>query len=711
MSKANIISINWTNWFKRSIEIGTVLSCLACIVVGGVYWYQQRQLFNTAEKEARQILDRSVETMNSKFQLLKKLGGGIAQDLTQNKLTEKSDIEGRLKEIAQKHPEVFGVGIAYEPYAFSQDQRLYAPYFTENDGGDLIFRPLQEEYDYSNAEWYKKTLQQGERWMEPLFGIAADTRIVDYIVPFYNDPQNTAQENIRGIVYLDYSLERINELVEKLQIGETGYGFVISAEGTVVAHPDEAFLDKDYSIFDIADQYNSQTLRDIGNDILQKDKEYGSYEYIDPLSGKQSLLFFKRIPITGWTLCVNFVEREVIGRESNIVYNYILWMIVCCVVLGMFTSLWATRAWEGNVKNLSLWSLLTSLVLMSGIAIVWYMQIYVRKPESRDATIVSSKIGLQRFLNNIPKDWPQIPVGLYLDYFTFKDLNNINVIGSLWQTFPQEVPEKSHNFYFSNGKFDVRMLHVKRELENNMQLYQWYYNASLYEDFRYSEFPFDYKNVRIPIVLERSYGNHILVPDLDAYTLTTPSSLPGVSDQLELENWQPIESYFSYEKTSPLYYDVTLQDNKDNVYQLYYNFIVRRMFLYYLMSYALPLLVGLLGIFFTLLSIFPPATVSSPPHIKETLAPLGMFISVVFVLVTIHVSLRNVMSGQPIFYLEYFYLLAYALILASLWLSQAVVFGSKHRFIAYKDGIIPKILYWPAWLTGIFVVTVVTFYA
>lgn len=204
MAKTNIMSGNWLDWFKRSIQIGTVLSCLACVAVGYMYWYQQRQLFNQAEQEARQILNRSVETMNSKFQLLKKLGSDIAQDLTENTLQEEAAIESRLKSIAQEYPEVFGVGIAYQPYSFSQDQRLYAPYFTENNSGHLIFQPLQESYDYSQAEWYTKTLQQGERWMEPLFGIAADTRIVDYIIPFYKDSQNTTQENIQGIVYLDY---------------------------------------------------------------------------------------------------------------------------------------------------------------------------------------------------------------------------------------------------------------------------------------------------------------------------------------------------------------------------------------------------------------------------------------------------------------------------------------------------------------------------
>jgi len=650
--------------------------------------------------------------MDSNFQLLQRVGDNLASELTQGDLKSEQDLKQRLTDIAHEYPDVFGVGVAFEPYAFSQDRRLFAPYYREGGSqSGLAYEPLEKSYDYTQADWYQKAWKAGSYWMEPLYGRAAGTRIVDYVTPFYAEPDKNEKGDERGIVYVDYSLQRVSQLLGELKIGETGYGFIITNEGTLVSHPDDQFLTQEYSIFDVATTYNSQTLRYIGNEITEEGKQYGSYEYVDPVSGKPSYLFYKQLPTTNWVLCVNFVKDEVVGDTAAVLYRYIIWLIVCAVACGCCVSSWAFAIWRGDPRTLCIWSACISAILVCGIGLLWYMQLYQKPLTSRRGTVISSATGLQRFLQGIPGDWTRISTGIDIQSFMFEDLNTISIIGALWQIFPESVPQAYRDFYFLGGNFDVKLLRRQGAVSNGM-LHRWHFNTQIFQDFDYQEFPFDYKYIHVPIVLQERLDNSMLIPDLDAYTIATPGALPGVGDRLRFENWVPVESYFSYKQESSSSNSIVAHNaNKKPGYRLYYNLIVRRAFLYHVMSYALPLLVGILAIFFALGNIFPPATVSSPPHIKETLGPLSMFISILFVLVTVHVSMRSTLSGQPIFYLEYFYLLAYALILSTLAVSQSVVFGSKQRIIAYANGIIPKVLYWPSWLAGVFIVTVVLFYS
>ncbi len=53
----------------------------------------------------------------------------LASDLTNGKLTGAGNIEARLELETGKNPSIQAIGVAYEPYAFSAEQYLYAPYY------------------------------------------------------------------------------------------------------------------------------------------------------------------------------------------------------------------------------------------------------------------------------------------------------------------------------------------------------------------------------------------------------------------------------------------------------------------------------------------------------------------------------------------------------------------------------------------------------
>ena len=64
---------------------------------------------------------------------------------------------------------VFEMGVAYAPFAYSRDTRLYAPHVVRR-GGQLEPFALEQRYDYTGYDWYKTAIDQGASWSEPYQG-------------------------------------------------------------------------------------------------------------------------------------------------------------------------------------------------------------------------------------------------------------------------------------------------------------------------------------------------------------------------------------------------------------------------------------------------------------------------------------------------------------------------------------------------------------
>ncbi len=56
-----------------------------------------------------------------------------------------------------------------------------------------------------------------------------------YSVPLYRTVDG--QKKFVGILTADVSLDWLEEIVGSIKVYETGYGFVISGNGTIVTHP------------------------------------------------------------------------------------------------------------------------------------------------------------------------------------------------------------------------------------------------------------------------------------------------------------------------------------------------------------------------------------------------------------------------------------------------------------------------------------------
>jgi hypothetical protein len=202
----------------------------------------------------------------------------------------------------------------------------------------------------------------------------------------------------------------------------------------------------------------------------------------------------------------------------------------------------------------------------------------------------------------------------------------------------------------------------------------------------------------------------VLVPDLGAYKLMNPTSLPGLEQGLNLPGWQLTQSFFELRnKRYDTNFGLERSLAKENFPALYFSITIRRVFVDAFISNLTPLIIVTI-LLFTLLMI----AIKDERLVGFMQAGSGRVLNICvamfFVIAFAHIDIRRRIAAEEVFYLEYFYFLIYV---TMLWISiNSVLFamGKNIRLIQYRENLISKLLFWPFLLGLMFAITVFAFY-
>jgi sigma-B regulation protein RsbU (phosphoserine phosphatase) len=201
---------------------------------------------------------------------------------------------------------VFGMAIAYEPYRFDPQRRLFAPYMYRSPQGIKTEQLGVESYDYPNREWYLLGTQLGRPvWSEPYF----DEGGGGVLMTTYTAPM-VKQSRVQGLVTADVSLENLGREVSRLGISQKGWAFVISRMGTFLAAPQPELVMRE-SIFSLAETLKRPDLRRLGKRMIRQSS--GVMRFRDWRSGDYVWLAFAPVEGLEWSFGAVVPESEVLA--------------------------------------------------------------------------------------------------------------------------------------------------------------------------------------------------------------------------------------------------------------------------------------------------------------------------------------------------------------------------------------------------------------
>lgn len=595
--------------------------------------------------------------------------------------------------------------------------RCYRP---DASGAPQLVWDKSERYLSPDEPGWLTPLSEGAGWRTFVDG--HDGRwVAQYGVPFFL-PDAEGVERAAGVVFVRLEYDELRQKLRAIDLGDTGYSFLMTESGELIDHPLLHEGQVGVTLFDMATRLKDPLLGDAAERAILGDAPW--IDRADPASGNMSRIFFRPLPSSRWTLVGVSLHREVLGsdltlRRESLHTGFASLLVVFCVI-GLAAS--ATF----RDRELQLWAISVgaSLVLIVAVVTLWRSAV-MSVEQSPTQVRVLDEGGLRTYLDRWQRAQPvradgappvrvTIPTGVYVQSLEFASANNVRVTGLIWQRFAKDLPEELKKGFKLPEAVELEAEEVYRKpysvagVEEGEVVGTWFM-AILRQNFQFLRYPFDTKDVWVrlwPGAFERGV---VLVPDLNAYKLTNPTTFPGLDSDFVLAGWKPVASYFQYRRIAYTTDFGMAGYGGPDVPELYFTVDVRRNFVDSFVSDLIPLLVVACLLFGVQLTLTTENERLGATGFSFS-AVLGACLALVFVVVVAHIQLRTMLAGQPIVYLEWFYFAMYVLVVAISLNGFVVALPKPPRFVSYRDNLAPRLLFWPALCGALFLVTLSYFY-
>ncbi len=650
-------------WQERAFKILLLFFCVSLLLVSILvynYVHEKNQIEQTAQNRVKQITLDTMAQIDKRLDQLSSIANALANDLRTGKLLQ-SQIINKLEKTMEVTPHLFGIGVAYIPYINNPQERRQSHYYINKKG----------------------SLQ-----------IEEENPIQLFLTPCsYNDLTKYGRMPT-CVVFIEYSLNDIKSLMKNIDVGKTGYGFILSKEGVFLNHPLEKYVKDRETIFEQAELRNG-ALKRLG-------EHSGVIDYVDERTGQSAWIFYQPIPTTGWIMGTLVVKNEILPKTTELEHKLIkigLWFLAALIVF--FLAL-LFRAYEGERFRLWIVVLSASALLLVSLEFVWSLvQTSPKGNEGRivEGTIIVDKAGLHQLIssNSPSKASPNyVPTRVSIESIKFAEQKAI-IKGHIWQKYPDDIHKEITRGFILPDVLSPTITEESRHKENKTEEIKWFFEGPLRQQFDNSKYPLDKRE--ISLLIRHVDKNVYLIPDLEAYNSLKPSTLPGIKRDLIIPNWLMKSSFFNYRVHQSGIY-VEMDNEVENFSNLYFTVFAQRDFLKPFIYSVLPLIVVGVMLFAILLLL---GRVGSFANIIAPL--LALFIGVILA----HIGLRKEIAAPDILFIEYYYLVTYVAILAVI-ASYFLFHKNKLLFIQYRNGLVVKLLFLPLILISILGITIWVFY-
>lgn len=141
-----------------------------------------------------------------------------------------------------------------------------------------------------NQKYFQEVLQTGQPVIsDPILNEASSQTVIAVAAPIYAFDDAT---KIVGVIVATVNTTYINILVEKMKIGDYGYGFIVSDNMNIIAHPDQKWVNNT-KIWE-----SNATFEALGQKMAKGEAGYGHYSF----DGVDKELAYAPIKLTGWSI-------------------------------------------------------------------------------------------------------------------------------------------------------------------------------------------------------------------------------------------------------------------------------------------------------------------------------------------------------------------------------------------------------------------------
>ncbi|HNQ50349.1 MAG TPA: cache domain-containing protein, partial [Candidatus Omnitrophota bacterium] len=155
--------------FKFILFFSGSCSIIFLSIIGLNFHLSRRIILSDIRQNAENIALRAVNKINGALSEIEEIPQNLALAIESGSLN-KQEIDDLLRLAVANNDEIYGMGIAFEPYAFDPGLLYFAPYYAKEKKGLVLTYMGDDAYRYFYEDWYQIPRELNAAvWSEPYF--------------------------------------------------------------------------------------------------------------------------------------------------------------------------------------------------------------------------------------------------------------------------------------------------------------------------------------------------------------------------------------------------------------------------------------------------------------------------------------------------------------------------------------------------------------
>ncbi|MGP4105638.1 methyl-accepting chemotaxis protein [Virgibacillus sp. L01] len=310
-------------FFNKGIQNQIMIPFLILIILAGgiVAFVSYNSSVKITTNELTNNVQSQMDGMNNTFELFFDNIDNTLTRVTSNELLEDYQVE--------ETDALF----QYFKETGDSNESIKNIYTGIEESGEVIIYPdadLGEDFNPKERSWYKKAVEADGStiWTKPYLDEASGETVVSAAQAYFNNNE------LMGVVSVDVSVNTLLAMINKVEIGESGYSILLDQSGSYLAHPSESYIGQD-----ISEKDYYQKIVDSG--------EQGIVNY--QTEGEDKIMGFTKNPTTGWVIGGTINQAEFENKAQAILVPIAITLGVI-FILAVVVSLTITRKITKPIK-------------------------------------------------------------------------------------------------------------------------------------------------------------------------------------------------------------------------------------------------------------------------------------------------------------------------------------------------------------------------
>ncbi|CAA0081958.1 Methyl-accepting chemotaxis protein McpA [BD1-7 clade bacterium] len=327
---------NWQLHFRLMFSVGFIVAIGVVLITAYNYQIAREYIISETRLKAINQVSLSVNELLAELAGVQKSTELLAQ-VVQDFTGSETKLRELLKNAISTNANLFGGAIAINP-KLADMRGGFAPYYYHQSQMVRYANLAEMNADYEDQGWYREVAEKGQPiWSEPYFDDKGGMiHMITYAVPVFRTIEGERQ--LYAVVTGDVSLELINNIIQRLQLGKTGYAFLLDENGRVLSEPNDKYLLQPFS--ELLNQY-------------QADPEWHQL-LAEMLAGKEGLtqapcirsndeciVAYVPLSITGWPIGLLYPESELLSQLHQYTLQFSIMsataLLTLLLVIGFVT--------------------------------------------------------------------------------------------------------------------------------------------------------------------------------------------------------------------------------------------------------------------------------------------------------------------------------------------------------------------------------------